>query len=73
MSQRLELQEVGPGPLSSKGEELAMPWRTVSRAHRVNPQHTCKELCSVIFTFNICGQLGLSMGVGGIVIVTAWR
>lgn len=29
------------------------------------PSHICKALCSITFSLNMCGQLGLSMGVGG--------
>lgn len=45
--------------------------QTSARLDYPSPSHTCKELCSAIFSLTMRGKRGLSMGVGGTVTLTA--
>lgn len=75
----LVLQECGPpghcpvtgrnGPEHTDAREEVK--QTSARLNYPAPSHTCKELCSAIFSLTVRGKLSLSMGVGGTVTATA--
>lgn len=65
----MSLGECGPLGLSVACEvrtspELADAGQTSAR---LQPQHTCTEPSSAIFSVNVCSKLGLFVGVGGTV------